>query len=64
MKKKKMPMQAQVNGLELCSKFDELENFCLLKITLISQINLFKHVCAKVKGAQHGVKGNLVFGTW
>ena len=44
MKKKKMPMQAQFNGLELCPEFDELKNQCPLKITPISQIMPFMHV--------------------
>ena len=60
MKKKKLPMQVQFNGLELCPKFDELKNLCPLEITPISQIMPFMHVCAKIKGAEHGLKGQVV----
>ena len=54
-----MSMQIQVNGLELCPNFDELENPCPLEMPL-SQIMSFMHVCAKVKGAQHKLKGQSV----
>ena len=60
MKKKKMPMQAQANGLELCPKYDELENLCPLELMLVSQIMPFMFIIAKTKGAQHGLKGQCV----
>lgn len=45
MKKKKMPMQVQFNGLELCPKFDELKNLCPLEITPISNNAIYACMC-------------------
>ena len=60
LKSKKMPMQAQANNLELCPKIDELENLCPIELMLISQIITFMFIVAKIKGAQHGLKGQCV----
>ena len=59
-KKKKMPMQAQANNLELCPKLEELECLCPIELMLISQIIPFMFIVAKHKGAQHGLKGQCV----
>ena len=58
--RKKMPMQAQCNNLELCPKIEELENLCPIELMLISQIIPFMFIVAKIKGAQHGLKGQCV----
>ena len=60
MLKNKMPMQAQKNKMELCPKFHEFENLCSIELMLISQIIPFMFIVAKVKGAQHGLKGQCV----
>ena len=36
--KNKMPMQVQINNLELCPKFNELDRLCSIESMLISQI--------------------------
>ena len=58
--KKKMPMQAQANNLELCPKLEELECLCAIELMLISQVIPFMHIVAKHKGAQQGLKGQCV----
>ena len=58
--KKKMPMLAQANNLELCPKIAELEDLCPIELMLISQIIPFMFIVAKTKGAQHGLKGQCV----
>ena len=60
MSKNKMPMQAQVNNLELCPTFSELDRLCPIELMLISQIIPFMFIVAKTKGAQHGLKGQCV----
>ena len=60
MKKSKMPAQAYVNGLKHCPKIGELDNLCPLELTLICQIIPFMFIVGKVKGAQHGLKGQCV----
>ena len=60
MLKNKMPMQAQVNNLELCPIFSELDGLCPIELMLISQIIPFMFIVAKTKGAQHGLKGQCV----
>ena len=60
MLKNKIPMQAQVNNLVLCPTFDELDNLCPIELMLISQIIPFMFIVAKIKGAQHGLKGQCV----
>ena len=49
-----MPLQRQVNFMELCPKFSELERLCLIELMLISQIIPFMFI-VKIKGAQHGL---------
>ena len=60
MLKNKMPMQAQVNNLELCPKLSELDRLCSIGLMLISQIIQFMLIVAKTKDAQHGLKGQCV----
>ena len=62
MSKNKMPMQAQVNNLELCPTFSEVDILCPIELMLISQIIPFMFIVAKTKGkgAQHGLKGQCV----
>ena len=55
-----MPMQAQVNNMELCSKFSELNRLCPIELMLISQIKPFMFIVAKTKGAQNWLKGQCV----
>ena len=62
MSKNNMPMQAQVNNLELCPTFSESahsEN-CPIELMLISQIIPFMFIVAKIKGVQHGLKGQCI----
>ena len=60
MSKNKMPMQAQVNNLELCPTFSELDRLCPIELMLISQIIPFMFIAAKTKAAQHGFKEQCV----
>ena len=60
MSKNKMPMQAQVNNLELCPTFSELDRLCPIELMLISQIIPFMFIVAKMKVAQDGLKGQCV----
>ena len=57
---KKVPMQAQVNNMELGPKFGELNRLCPIELMLISQIIPFIFIVAKMKGAQDGMKGQYV----
>ena len=52
--KNKIPMQAQLNNMELCPKFSELDRLCPIELILISQIIPFIFIDAKMKGAHHG----------
>ena len=52
-----MTILAQLNKIELCPKFTELERLCLTELMLISQIIQFMFIVAKTKGAQNGFKG-------
>ena len=58
--KNKMSMQVQINTLELCPKFRELDRLCPTELMLTSQIMLFMFIVPKTKGAQHGLKGQCV----
>ena len=60
MSKKKMPMQTQVNNMELSPKFSELNKLCPSQLMLVSKIIPFMFLVAKTKGAQHGLKGQCV----
>ena len=53
-------MQAQVNNMEPCAKFSELDGLCPTELILISQIIPFMFIVAKTKGAQHGLKEQCV----
>ena len=53
-------MQAQANNLDLCPKFDELDNLSPIELMLISPIIPFMFIVTKTKGAQHGLKGQCV----
>ena len=57
MTKNKTPMQAQLNNMELCPKFSELDRLCPIELMLIFQIIPFMFIVTKAKGAQHGLKG-------
>ena len=54
--KNRMPMQAQVNLMELCPKFCDLDMLCLIDLMLILQIIPFTFIVAKAKGDQQGLK--------
>ena len=56
MSKNKISMQAQLNKMELCPKFTELERLCPIELMQISQIIPFMYIVAKMKGVQHGLK--------
>ena len=58
--KSKMPMQAQLNNMELCPKFSELDSLCPIELILISQIIPFMFIVEKMKGAWHGLKGQCI----
>ena len=58
--KNKIPMQAQVTNLELCSIFSELDRLCPIELVLISQIIPFMFIVAKTKRAQCGLKEQCV----
>ena len=49
MKKNKMPMQALMNNVELCPKFNELDRLCPIELIIISQIIQFIFTVAKNK---------------
>ena len=53
-------MQAQLNNIELCPKFSELNRLCPIELMLISQIIPFTLLVAKVEGAQHELKTQCV----
>ena len=50
-------MQTQRNNMELCPKFIEFDRLCPIKLMLVSQIIPRMSIVAKMKGAQHGSKG-------
>ena len=58
--KTKMPIQAQGNNMEFCSKFSDLDGLCPTDLILISQIIPFMFIVAKMKGAQRGLKEQCV----
>ena len=49
MKKNKMSMQAQMNNIELCPKFNELDRLCPIELIILSQIIQFIFTVAKNK---------------
>ena len=52
-----MPVQTQVNNMELCPKFTEFERLCPIWLLLISLIIPCMFIVAKTKWVQHGPKG-------
>ena len=60
MKKGKMPAEAQANSMKLCPSYEELNTLCPLEHQLISPVLAFMHIVARVKGAQHGLKGQVI----
>ena len=60
MMKNKTSMQTQLNSMELCPKFGELDRLCLIELMFFSQIIPFMFIVAKTKGSQHGLKGQCV----
>ena len=58
--KGKTPPQAQANGLALNKIFDIIDDLCPLEISLVSQIIPFMFIVPRHKGAQHGLKGQVV----
>ena len=60
MSKNKKSMQAQVNNLDLCPIFSELDRFCSIEVMLFSQITSFMFIVAKTKDAQNGLRGQCV----
>ena len=55
-----MPMQAQLNHMELCPKFSELNRLCPIELMLIPQIMPFISINAKTKGTKYGLKRQCV----
>ena len=51
MNKKVKVMQVQVNNMELCPIFSELDGLCPVKLMLISQIIQFMFIVVKTEGA-------------
>ena len=60
MMKNEISMQAQLNNMELCPKFGELDRLFPIELLLISQIIPFMFIVVKLKGAQHGLIGHCV----
>ena len=52
MSKNKMPIQKQLNNMELCSKFSELDRLCPIELMLVCQIIPFIFIATK----NHGYK--------
>ena len=59
MLKNKMPMQAQVNNLELCPTFSELDRLCPVELIVISPIMQFMYIVAKKKVPSMDLKDNV-----
>ena len=55
-----MSMQVQLNNMELCPKFSELDRLYSIELMLICQIIPFMFIFAKTKSAQHGLKEQCV----
>ena len=53
-------MQAQANNLQLNPIVDKLKDLTDLETILISQLNPYMHIVAKHRGAQSGLKGQVV----
>ena len=55
-----MPAQAQNNQMHLNSIYEEIEKLCPIEISLVSLIIPFMFIIAKHRGAQNGLKGQVV----
>ena len=60
LKKGKMPSQTQNNGMQLNNMYDAINDLSSLELSLVSQIIPFMFIVAKHRGAQHGLKGQVV----
>ena len=60
LKKGKMPSQAQINGMHLNTIYDAIDDLCPLELSLVSQITPFMFIVPRHRGAQHGLKGQVV----
>jgi len=58
--KGKIPPQAYMNNLQLNETIEELNDLCPLETSLVSQIIPFMFIVQKHKGAQHGLRGQVV----
>ena len=56
----KIPSDAIVNGLDLCELVDELNSLNQLEHALLCQIMPFMSIVARHRGAQSGLKGQVV----
>ena len=59
MLKNKVPMQAQVNNLELWLTFSELDRLCPIELMLVSQIIPFMFILQKQKVPSMDLKDNV-----
>ena len=59
MMKNKTPKQVQLNNVELCPNFSELDRLCPVELGLISQIIPFMFIVAKVKTPSMDLKDNV-----
>ena len=62
-KNNKMPIQTQLNNMELCPKLSELDRHCPVELMLISQVILFIFIVAKGKRVQYELKGLFLVAT-
>ena len=53
----KIPMQTQLNSMEIHPTCSELDGHCPIEMMLISQIRPLMFIFAKLKGTQHRFKG-------
>ena len=60
LEKNEIPIEAKTNNLQLCPRIDELDSLYSIELMLISQIIPLMFIVARVKGAQHVLKGQCV----
>ena len=53
-------MQAQLNKMEVCPKFSELNKFYPIELMLFSQVIIIMFIVAKMKVGQHELKRQCV----
>ena len=53
-------MQAQLNKMEVCLKFSELDKFYPIELMLVSQVIIIMFIVAKMKVGQHELKRQCV----